>query len=109
MIKMRRKKYRTFSLNHEDFVEADIADVNQAVSSLENEDQKRIINNTLSRLSPQESLLMRLFYLNDNSIEEIRSITGLTRSNIKTVLHRARKHFYMILMKEMKEEAISLL
>ena len=108
-IRLRKKKITTFSLNAEDFIETDIADVNQAVSNLQNEDQKRIINDTLSRLSSQESLLMRLFYLNENSVEEIRKMTGLNVSNIKTTLHRARKRFYSILVKEMQEEALALL
>ena len=108
-IKMRKKKLATVSLNNEDFVETDIAEVNQAISNLQNDDQKKIINSTLSKLSSQESLLMRLFYLNESSVEEIREITGLTLSNIKTILYRARKHFYTVLMKEMQDEAIALL
>jgi RNA polymerase sigma-70 factor (ECF subfamily) len=108
-IRLRKKKLTTFSLSTGEFVETEIADVNQAISNLQNEDQKRIINDTLSRLSSQESLLMRLFYLNENSIEEIRKMTGLNIPNIKTTLHRARKRFYSILIKEMKEEALALL
>jgi RNA polymerase sigma factor (sigma-70 family) len=108
-IKMRKKKLSTLSLEREDLNESDISEVNQAVFNLQHDDQKQIINSTLSKLSPQESLLIRLFYLNDNSIEEIHTITRLNRSNIKTILHRARKHFYSILMKEMKDEAITLL
>lgn len=108
-IKMRRKKVVTVSLNTEDFFEMDIAEVNQAIFSLQNDDQKKIINSTLSKLSAQESLLMRLFYLNESSIEEIRKITGLSVSNIKTIMHRARKHFYAVLRNEMQDEAIALL
>lgn len=108
-IKMRRKKVTTVSLSYKDFIEPNIAEVNHAISNLQNDDQKKIINSTLSKLSSQESLLMRLFYLNESSVEEIRDITGLTVSNIKTVLHRARKHFYAVLSNEMQDEAIALL
>ena len=106
---LRKKKLTTLSLSAEDFIETDTAEVNQVISNLQNDDQRRIINRTLSKLSSQESLLMRLFYLNENSIEEIRRITGLNTSNIKTTLHRARKRFYTVLVKEMQEEAIALL
>lgn len=106
---IRRNKLNTLSLDSENFLEVGAAETNQAMFNLQVEDQKRMINDTLSRLSPRESLLLRLFYLNENSIEEIRKITGLTISNIKTSLHRARQNFYQVLKKEMKKEADTLL
>jgi len=106
---LRKKKLTTLSLSAEDFIETDITEVNQTISGLHQQDQKRIINRTLGKLSSNESLLMRLFYLNENSIEEIRKITGLNVPNIKTTLYRARKNFYAVLIKEMQEEAVVLL
>jgi len=106
---MRKHKLHTLSFDSDSFHETESAETNKALYNLQVEDQRRVINNTLSRLSPRESLLMRLFYLNENSIEEIRKITGFTISNIKTSLHRARQHFYHILKKELKGELTTLL
>jgi len=62
------------------------------------EDEKRYyINEALKKLSPKESLALRLFYLEENSIEEIIEITGWTCSNIKVILHRARTNMRQIL------------
>ena len=59
----RKNKINTLSLDSENFLEAEVAETNQAIFNLQAEDQKRMINDTLSKLSPRESLLMRLFSL----------------------------------------------
>lgn len=61
-----------------------------AILKLEADDQRYFINEALKKISPKESLVLRLFYLNENSIEEIASVTGWSTSNIKVILHRAR-------------------
>jgi DNA-directed RNA polymerase specialized sigma24 family protein len=48
-------------------------------------------------LAPKESLALRLFYLEENGIEEIAEITGWTNSNIKVILHRARINLRQLL------------
>ncbi len=58
----------------------------------ENE-RKEIINQTMEKLPKDESLLLTLYYLEENSVKDICLITGLTESNVKVKLHRARKRF----------------
>jgi len=57
---------------------------------LEVEDQKYYINEALKQLPSKECLVLRLFYLEQNTIEEMREITGWSISDIKVTLHRAR-------------------
>lgn len=54
-------------------------------------EQSKYIKNAIAKLPQTESLLITLFYMNENSIKEIGEITGLTESNIKVKLFRARK------------------
>jgi RNA polymerase sigma factor (sigma-70 family) len=55
------------------------------------EDEKRYyIQETLKKLPSNESLALRLFYLEENSIEDIIEMTGWSCSNVKVILHRAR-------------------
>ena len=56
-----------------------------------------------------ESLLLRLYYLDEKSVEEITQITNLSASNVKVVLYRARQRFYKLLEKDLKHEIKSLL
>jgi RNA polymerase sigma-70 factor (ECF subfamily) len=107
-IQLRKNRNNVLSLDDYNFHETELYVENPAFCNLHRSDQKRIINRALSRLSSTENLLMRLFYQNENSIEEIRKITGFTVSKIKTGLHRARRNFNRALKKECKGEMIAL-
>lgn len=63
--------------------------------------QKYYINETLKRMAPKESLVLRLFYLEEHSIKDIIEITGWTNSNIKVLLHRARTNMKKIMPKHL--------
>jgi RNA polymerase sigma factor (sigma-70 family) len=106
-MQLRKNKCNIKSLDDDNFHEKELYEENPALLNLHKEDQKRMINNALSKLSPRENLLIRLYYQNENSIEEIQKITGFTVSNIKTGLHRARQNFNRVLTKEYKGEMIA--
>jgi RNA polymerase sigma-70 factor (ECF subfamily) len=53
--------------------------------------------------------LLTLYYLNENSIDEIVEITAITRENVKMKLHRARKKMYGLLEQKLKSEIKNLL
>jgi RNA polymerase sigma-70 factor (ECF subfamily) len=107
-IQLRKNKNNVVSLEEYHFKETELYVENPALLNLHKSDQKRIINTVLSKLSAVENLLMRLYYQNENSIEEIQKITGFTASKIKTGLHRARRNFNRKLTKEFKGEMIAL-
>ena len=66
---------------------------NEAVNDFELADKKMEIEKTMNLMKPKEALLLKLHYLHEESIIEIEKITGFTKSNIKVLLHRARKSF----------------
>lgn len=76
---------------------------------LKYEEQKKYINLALEKLPELESLLLTLYYLNENSIEEIHQITELSISNVKVKLFRARKRIYKELEVLLKSELKSIL
>lgn len=57
------------------------------------------VQRLMSSLKPLEFTIVSLFYLKEKSIKEIAAITSQSKTNIKVVLHRARK--------KMKEEALT--
>lgn len=63
------------------------------LDQIEEQEKKELIKRTMSKMSPDEGLLLTLFYLEDNSIKDIGLITGLSEANVKVKLHRARKRF----------------
>ncbi|MCF8302396.1 MAG: sigma-70 family RNA polymerase sigma factor [Bacteroidales bacterium] len=69
-------------------------EINPDVNKLSDEEQETLVNKALDVLPEEESLLITMFYKNDNSIDEISEITGLSVSNVKVKLHRIRKKLH---------------
>ena len=63
------------------------------LDQIEAKEKSTLIQETMEKIPPDESLLLTLFYLEENSIKEIVQITGLSEANVKVKLHRARKRF----------------
>jgi len=82
---------------------------NISKDNLKEADQKFYVNEVLRIMSANESLVLRLFYLNENSIKEICEMTGWDESKVKITLHRARKSMEEKLTKLLKWEVKSLL
>jgi RNA polymerase sigma factor (sigma-70 family) len=95
-------KKRTFKFNL-DFMyeENEIVDFNQLdeiFTKLCHIDQDKIVKSALDQLKVDERLLLTLFYYNDCSVNEISSITGLKRSNVKVKIFRIRKKLYQFII-----------
>ena len=108
-LKRVKRKTLDYCKDIEEIHDAEISDLNESIDTLGDEDQRYFINRALDRLSPNDSLVLRLFYLHENSLREIQEITGLTETNIKSILHRARKRMYTALQHELKEEIRNIL
>jgi RNA polymerase sigma-70 factor (ECF subfamily) len=100
------KNLKSSSLSYDDNLEVnnDMVSVASNIASLKKEEQKKFINLALDKLNEIDSLLLSLYYLSENTIEEIEEITGFSKSNIKTRMHRARKKMYEELVLILKNE-----
>lgn len=61
------------------------------VAQLSQNEQQNYIRKAIKSLPETEGALITLYYLEENSVEEISEITGLSKSNVKVKLFRARK------------------
>jgi RNA polymerase sigma factor (sigma-70 family) len=96
--KLQKNKVVTFAIDNELDTE-DIYDYSATqLEQLQLSEQSKFVRQAIQKLPEAESLLITLFYLNENTIKEIEEITGMTASNIKVKLFRARK----ILEKELQ-------
>ena len=66
--------------------------------------RKKYIGQAISGLEETESVIITLYYMNDESAEEISIITGLSVSNVKVKLFRARKKIQVALQRMLKDE-----
>ena len=59
--------------------------------NLERQDVNDQIDDALSAIPDDQATVLRLFYLSELNLKEVSEITGLTESNVKVRLFRARK------------------
>lgn len=71
--------------------------VNSEFSKMEQSDQQYYIHEAFMRLPANYSLVLRLFYLNEFTLDEITQITGWTNANTRVLLYRARKELKHVL------------
>lgn len=71
-------------------------------------DRKAILEWALSTLPADDAGLMTMFYLDELSVEEIVTVSGLGASNVKVKLHRSRKKLFEVLHHHLKEETWTL-
>lgn len=79
------------------------------LEALKNGEQQKYVRQAIDRLPEKDAILITLFYMNENSVEEIEQITDLTQSNIKVKLFRARKKLNTELSLLLKEELKTIL
>ena len=76
---------------------------------LQRKNTRSLIEKALNQMKPQDAALLTLYYLNEQSVKEIASITGFTESNVKVKLFRLRDGLKNILSRNLQEEAKNLL
>jgi RNA polymerase sigma factor (sigma-70 family) len=67
-------------------------------------EHRKHIQFALKTLTDKERLCITLHYLNELSVAEICTLTGLTASHVKVLLYRGRKNLYAALHKHLKNE-----
>jgi RNA polymerase sigma-70 factor (ECF subfamily) len=89
--------------------EIQLEEIDNTYRNLIQTEREKFINSALNELKEEDSLLLTLYYLNENSVEEITEITGISADNVKMKLLRARKKLYVILENNLKMELKSIL
>jgi len=100
--KTRKKKLEFVGMDDRIIINYTEDQIQDGVDHLDEGEQKSLIDKALKKLSGADNLLITLFYKEDNSIEEISTVTGLSESNVKVRLHRIRKKLYGDLSEMMK-------
>jgi len=78
-------------------IKYDNIQTNRIHQKINNEHLDYYINEVLASMKPNESLVLKLHYLEEHTIKEICTITDWSLSNVKVILHRARKSMRKIL------------
>lgn len=95
--KTRKKRIETSNIDNVQISDKEISDAFEAFNAHEKEDRIQQLKDALSSLKEEESMIITLFYMDENSIEEISFITNYSIPNVKVKLHRARKKLFGLL------------
>lgn len=101
--------------HRQDFVEIDERimtdttddEVIENLALVEPELQQQMVMRAVEKLPADDSAIVTLFYLKENTIEDISLITGLSISNVKVKLFRIRKRLYNDLQMMMQQEVMA--
>lgn len=104
----RKFKPDTMTIN-EEITELPESGLDNQLHKMSADDQKKYLGIALEKLDETDSLILTLYYLNQEKTEEIGHITGLSKSNVKVKLHRARKKLYHELQLLLKSELKTLI
>ncbi len=100
---LRRNKQQKEFLDFKEDYEHEVVD--EAPLEQKGQEEKTwLVNEALKRLPDREAVVLRLFYLEEESIKTVSETTGWSESNVKVILHRARKNMLTVITKLMKHE-----
>ena len=103
---VRIKKKGVLSLDDFPADATDFIGSNTNEEEAEREYRASLVNFALQKINEEERALVSLYYYEDMSTEEMAEVTGLSKSNIKVKLFRARQKMMEIIEKVEKKKLI---
>jgi RNA polymerase sigma factor (sigma-70 family) len=107
--KLRTRKNIEVKFEDVKISDTEIQTTENAIGKLNVDDRQKYLQVGLERLEPDERALLKMYYYDDFSMDEVSVITGLTVSNVKVKIHRSRKKLLLELKSVLKDEIISIL
>ncbi len=103
-IKKNKKHQNNVEIN--EYSQHQIKTIDNAFDVLVEEERNQIIQDCMNLLPSEDSFLLTLYYFEEQSLEEIANIVGLTANNVKVKLFRSRKKLASILKEQLEPEII---
>lgn len=76
---------------------------------IQSNEKRKVLQDALNQLKPNEKIVLQMFYLEQKTIKEINEITGFGESKIKVNLHRGREKMNQKIKLKLGENAQYLL
>jgi len=86
-----RKRKHVFTAIEDNFDNIPDEEITDKIDEVKTEDKLLYLDSVLKKMSPDDALLISMFYLNSHTINDISQITGNSVANVKVKLHRIRK------------------
>lgn len=99
----RKRKLTTIQIEDNEYLINDY-ETPTALVTLQNEDNKKLIEIALEYLDTESRAIVNLFYYEEASLEEITKITNLNANTVKSKLFRARQKMNLAINRFYKQE-----
>src|SRR6185437_3140037 len=90
----------------DEFTEPEALSLMNVLDSIENKERKQMIQDCMHLLPGEDSFLLTLYYFEEQSLEEIAKIIGITPNNVKIRLYRSRKKLASLLKDRLEPEIL---
>jgi RNA polymerase sigma factor (sigma-70 family) len=107
--KLRQQPAGRVSLDESNIPDNLYTESKQNYETLAAGERKKYLEKALDSLDVDEKMFVILYYYEERDLDEIATIAGLTKTNTKVKLYRARKKMLMVLQSYLKEETYNLL
>ncbi len=105
--RIKKNKRQLNEVSIDEFTEYQIKTMDNALDSLEEQEQEKAIQECLQQLPSEDSFLLTLYYFEALSLEEISKIVNIEPNTIKVKLFRSRKKLASILKQRLEPEIIN--
>lgn len=106
---VRKKKHEILSLSNEKIqIAADEIDGGFSANHIERKSKATMLQQAIAKLSSDDAQVLTLFYLGEQTLEEMGSILGITPNSAKVKLHRARIRLKKMIETRFTEDFIHL-
>jgi RNA polymerase sigma factor (sigma-70 family) len=106
---LRQQSAGRVSLDETNIAETLYLESKENYDTLSTTERKKYLEKALDSLESDEKMFVILYYYEERDLDEIASIAGLTKTNTKVKLFRARKKMLTVLQSYLKEETYNLL
>lgn len=103
-----RLRVKGIDINYKEVTEHEAGSSNDTEATLNRRNRKQLLNTAIKQLSEEDATIITLYYIHEQSIDEICTVMELNSSNAKVKLYRARKRLKEILDKHYAKELTGL-
>jgi RNA polymerase sigma factor (sigma-70 family) len=104
--KLRKNKRSRPVAGRADFTERESISVLNVLDSIEKRERSQVIQDCLRGLPGEDSFLLTLYYFQEQSLDEIAKVIGISPNNVKIRLYRSRKKLAVLLKEHLEPEIL---
>ncbi|MFC4632350.1 RNA polymerase sigma factor [Dokdonia ponticola] len=105
MLSRKRKQITHYASEiQEEITEEKTASILEAIEA---DELKGQLEHCIQQLREEEAFLVTLYYLEEQTLEEIAELTGMTKNNVKVKIFRSRKKLYTIMASQLPKDIVA--